>query len=57
VLAAARARLQLWSARTGCRQGEHRPDAPPAWAVDPPAATYANDFATHVQADLDARDA
>jgi hypothetical protein len=57
VLAAARTRLQLWSSRTGCRQGEHRPDAPPSWAVDPPALSYANDFATHVGEDLDARDA
>lgn len=57
VLAAARTRLQLWSSRTGCRQGEHRPDAPAPWAVDPPAASYANDFATYVGEDLDARDA
>ncbi len=53
-LAAARTRLQLWAARTGCRQGEHRPDTPPAWAVDP-AAIYAADLAAHVQADLAAR--
>ena len=57
VLAAARTRLQIWSSRTGCRQGEHRPDAPPAWAVEPPGASYANDFAIHVGEDLDARDA
>ena len=56
VLAATRARLQLWTARTGCRQGEHRPDAPPAWAVDPLTAGYATDFARHVEADLDERD-
>lgn len=29
-----RARLQLWSSRTGCRPGEHRADAPPSWAND-----------------------
>lgn len=56
VLASARTRLQLWAGRTGCRPGEHRPDAPPEWSVEPPTADYAAAFAAHVEADLDARD-
>jgi hypothetical protein len=55
-LAAARGRLQLWCGRTGCRPGEHRPDAPPAWATDPITAGYGDRFAAHLEADLSARD-
>lgn len=57
VLAATRTRLQLWAGRTGCRPGEHRPDAPPAWAIEPPTADYSGGFGGHVEADLDGRDA
>ena len=55
VLAATRSRLQLWAGRTGCRAGEHRPDAPPPWASASLPADYASAFAAHVEADLDAR--
>jgi hypothetical protein len=53
--ASTRARLQLWASRTGCRAGEHRPDAAPEWAADPAPLDYARVFADHVDADLDTR--
>ncbi|PVU84445.1 hypothetical protein DDP54_00960 (plasmid) [Cellulomonas sp. WB94] len=53
--ASSRGRLQLWASRTGCRAGEHRPDAPPEWAAEPAPTDYARAFADHVAADLGTR--
>ena len=54
-LAATRTRLNASVARTGCRPGEHRPAAPPAWAADPPPEGYATGLAGHITADLATR--
>lgn len=53
-LATTRTRLQLWAARTGCRNREHRTPTPPAWAA-PDVADYADAFTAHVHADLATR--
>ena len=55
VFANTRTRLQLWAARTGCRQAQHRPPTPPAWASDPAPEDYLHDFLAHVETDTETR--
>lgn len=45
----ARARLQGWNARTGCKSGQHRDDTPAEWALDPHASSYHAAFTAAVQ--------
>ncbi len=55
LLAATRSRLQLAAARTGCRNDQHRPPAPPAWASEPAPAGYTSAFIAHVDHDATTR--
>ncbi len=50
-LAATRARLHDWVARTGCRPAEHRDDKPQPWATAQPPAVYMAGLSGHIHAE------